>query len=184
MKSYKESGYEFQFDGDWNVIKYDDHRFYKILSGHDMSGVDFAGMKNRKEVYLIEIKNYNQYRGAGITKPINEFVDEIVEKGRDSLQLITVIMKFMERKFWYRAFYSFVRRFTWLQPEWYFWTELYRMSIVEKKAIFVLLIDADYDMNEITKKVKNELKGYYGDIIIKSISGEEILGGVMISKLE
>lgn len=180
MKSFAESGYNFEFSDEWNVIKYDDHRFYKLLSGHDMSGVDFAGIRGKEALFFIEIKNFDQHKSDQMHKPIDEFVNEIIEKGNDCIRLIRIIKKYLERKFWYKAFFNLVNRFTWLNPEWHLWTEFYRIAILEKKAVFVLLIDSHYDKQQIETRLKKELLSVYSRVIVESISDQRSLEGVSV----
>jgi len=182
VKSFLESGYKFEFGSEWNMIKYDDHRFYKILSGHSMSGVDFAGIANDETAYLIEIKNFTQYKNEANEKLVDELISEIVEKGIDSIQLIKVIKKYLERKFWYKALYNLVERFTWINPEWKFWTKLHDVSIVEKNAIFLLLINADYNLKEIQVKLKEVLKPYFQGVMVLTIEDGNNITGINISK--
>ena len=181
MKTFTESGFTFVFDNQWNVIKYDNHRFYKVLSGHYMSGVDFAGIR-KEEAYLIEIKNYKQYKSKAPLKSTEEFIDEIKEKAKDSIRLITVINKYMNRKLLYRTFYSLVSKFNWLQPEWYFWTELHRITVEQKNGTFLLLIESDYDLIELNSKIKKALTEYYKTVIVLNISDSDSIRGITISQ--
>ena len=184
VKNFIESGYEFRFNSKWNVIKYDDHRFYKILSGHDMSGVDFAGIYNNELVYLIEIKNFNQFRNDGNEKSIDDFTKEIIEKGMDTIQLISVIKKYLNRMFWYKAMHSLVTKFNWINPEWYFWSKVHRLFILEKKGVFILLIDADYKMSMIKDKLRKALSDYYQDVIVMTIEEGNQVKGLEVVKLK
>ena len=183
VNSFEESGYKFEFGPQWKVIKYDDHRFYRILSGQNMSGVDFAAIYKSDTVYLIEIKNFKQYENDIIDKPITEFSEEIIEKGLDSLRLIEVIKKYLDRKFLYRAFYNLVNRFPWLNSEWYFWTELFRISIINQRANFILLINADYDLKRVTNSLECNLGEHFREVIVEPILEKEFLEGFTISKI-
>jgi len=55
----KESALLFDFEEtDWIVKKYDDHRYYKSLSGAGLKGVDFIGIFQQEKVVFIEVKNF------------------------------------------------------------------------------------------------------------------------------
>jgi len=181
MNSFFESGFNFEFSDDWNVIKYDDHRFYKVLSGQDMSGVDFAGLYNHESLFLIEIKNFKQYQTNGTQKPLDEFINDVVEKGTDSLRLIRVIKKHLDRKFWYKILFNLINRFSWINSEWFLWTEFYRIATIEKKAVFVLLIDSDYDQEKIESRLQEELLTLYDRVIVSSIAGDHLIKGLIVS---
>ena len=173
MKDFVESAYLFRFCDDWNVIKYDEHRFYKNLSGQSLSGVDFAGIYKGEECYLIEVKNYKQERSRNYDKPFEEFLSEMVEKGRDSIRLIKVIKKYLDRKILYRAFYGLIKKYPILNREWFFWSELYRISIEEKKASFVLLIDSDFSIDEILEYLNEKLKDEFGSVKVVSLQNTD-----------
>ena len=183
MKIFSESGFEFRFDKSWDIIKYDEHRFYRMLSGNDMSGVDFAGILNQEEAYLIEVKNFSQYPVDKIDKSIEELCQELIEKGKDSIQLIEVIQKYYKRKFLYKSFYKLVCRIPWLQPEWFFWTELHRLSIKENKVSFVLMIDSKFDSIKIGEVLSSELEEYYTEVIVLKLSTEDNLKEMEIVKM-
>ncbi|NNE29048.1 MAG: hypothetical protein HKN16_05405, partial [Saprospiraceae bacterium] len=55
---FSESGLQFQFSNDWTVIKYDDHKFFRYLSGEGLKGVDFLGFTSEGGLFLMEVKNY------------------------------------------------------------------------------------------------------------------------------
>ena len=44
LTTFTESGLCFTFSKRWKVLKYDEHRFYRYLSGSGFKGVDFIGM--------------------------------------------------------------------------------------------------------------------------------------------
>lgn len=175
MNTFHESNYKFKFSADWNVIKYDDHRFYKILSGQNMSGVDFAGIHDEEEAYLIEIKNFKQYKSEKSEKSLEEFCNEIIEKGRDSLQLISIIHKYLHKKFLYNTFYSVVRRFPWFNPEWVFWSEMHRVCIIVEKVNFILLINSDYDHKQIELVLCTNLNDQFKSIKVINLQEGKLL---------
>jgi len=180
VKEFIESGYMFKFGDEWNVIKYDSHRFYISLSGQSMSGVDFAGILKGKESYMIEVKNFKQYPSSQPDKAIDDFVLEIVEKAKDSIQLITVIQKYLNRKFLYKAFYNLVKKYPIINQEWFFWSELYRVTIDEQQAKFILLIDSHYDKSKIQRALSDALAMEYKDVTVLSLRDNDAIKQLMI----
>ena len=150
-----------------------------------MSGVDFAGLKDGTECYLIEVKNFKQYTSDASEKSIDDFVDEISEKAKDSIQLIEVIQKFLNRKFLYRLTYGLVRRYPVLNKEWFFWSELYRTAITEKKAVFVLLIDAHFSIVSVQRHLEDRIGDDIQSIKVISLRNKKEIAklGIDVSKL-
>lgn len=185
VKQFIESSYKFEFADSWNVIKYDDHRYYKSISGQSMSGVDFAGLKDGTDCYLIEVKNYKQYTSQTAEKDMDEFIDEISDKVKDSIQLIEVIQKFLNRKFLYRFAYRLVRKYPVLNREWYFWTELYRTGIIEKQTVFVLFIDAHFSIGSIQQDLEDRVGTDIQNIKVISLKNKKEIAelGIDVSKL-
>ena len=72
---FEESDLVFHFNQDWVVRKYDEHRFYKTISGLGMKGVDFIGIFKAEQVVFIEIKNYRiRYEGKTL-QPLYDVFD-------------------------------------------------------------------------------------------------------------
>jgi len=54
---FKESDLTFNFSQkEWEIIRYDTHRYYKILSGAGLKGVDFLGIYQKNKVVFFEVK--------------------------------------------------------------------------------------------------------------------------------
>ncbi len=137
---FEESEHNFTFSTDWEILKYDSHPFYKIVSGRSFSGVDFAGF-HKDKLYLIEIKNFYQYGKTGDIENVDEFCEEMKEKFLDTLDLIRIIQKYFQRKWSYRLFCRLVMSYPNLNKTWWFWTMM--ADRVENDAfVFVLLIDS------------------------------------------
>ncbi len=144
MQTFTESNLNFTFSDAWEVIKYDEHRYYRALSGSDFSGVDFAGIHDGK-AYFIEVKNYTQYP---MDEPLNleEITQNFTEKITDTQRLLALINQYHERKWLYRLVRNqnfLMRRFF---KHWYFWKRLFEFT-----PYFIFYIHcADHD-----------LKGFY-----------------------
>lgn len=155
---YIESNLEFVFDDRWQVLKYDDHPYYRILSGRSFSGIDFAGIFENEQLYLIEVKNFFQFENKGKIENIEEFVLEIKEKILDSVDLIRIIQKFHQRKWTYRLFAKLVMRFPSLSRDWWFWTRMHEL-IQSQSMTFVLLVDSIADNETLQGKLLSSLEG-------------------------
>lgn len=176
MSIFLESGFLFTFAEDWNVIKFDEHRFYKRLSGRSFKGIDFAGVYKDETLYLIEVKNYKQYAHTVYDVDVEMFCQEIVKKIKDSISLIQIIHLYYTRKWVYRAFFPIVRRYPFMQREWFFWTTLYDLCFNKEKVRFVLCIDSDFDNEDIAKKLEASLRFQNIGISIENISDQTLPG--------
>lgn len=172
-QTFHESAYKFVFDQDWKVIKFDEHRFYLTLSGLSFSGMDFVGI-HKETLYLIEVKNYNQYSGKKIVKEIDEFVNALKEKIKDTLQLFSIIHKYHQRRFLYRSLYPLVNKFPSLNKEWHFWTRLNTLSTNRSKVHFLLFIDSDFDNDLLKSKLLGQLENPKPKIKIIDLDGDEV----------
>jgi len=107
---FRESGLVFEFDpGRWIVKAFDDHPYYRALSGHGFKGVDFIGLLNGQELVCVEVKNYRR------TFPdhpslLQEFLLQeqagVLRKMEDTLRILDLIHQYYRRKwgFRYRVF--------------------------------------------------------------------------------
>ena len=94
---YKESGLLFTFPDNWWVIKLDEHRFYRYVSGRGYKGVDFIIIDDSGKLLLIEVKNYsNRFPADGIL-PITAllgnpmaYANKYIGKYEDTFSLIRI----------------------------------------------------------------------------------------------
>jgi len=91
------------------VLKYDEHRFYRYLSGSGFKGVDFIGVLDEKQLALIEVKNYKDRYLLDESDPTEGLIDDplayadkYAQKFKDTFQLIGIIRKYYKRKWWFR----------------------------------------------------------------------------------
>ncbi|MEM9546595.1 MAG: hypothetical protein AAGA77_11520 [Bacteroidota bacterium] len=113
---YIERGVEVSFDNEWKVIKLDEHRYYKRVSGMGISGVDFMAVHPQFGLVLIELKNYEKGRES-----ISSKLDtKMIAKKEDTLRLIDVVYKYYRRQFYFRLL-TFIG-WKYLYPkEWEIW---------------------------------------------------------------
>lgn len=157
MSRFSESGRIFRFDRQWEILKYDDHHYYQIVSGRSFSGVDFAGLLNDEELFLIEIKNFYQYDNQGAINDLNQFAFEIREKLLDTIDLIHLIYKYHQRSWMFRRFNRLVMRFPRVHYTWWFWTRM--KELIEQEAFtFVLLIESVEKRSLLFEKIQTALE--------------------------
>ena len=137
--TFTEGNLSFTFGESWNVIKYDDHRYYLTLSGSSFSGVDFAGIYNCDQAVFIEVKNYLQYEGP-IRDNSEILAKKYGEKITDTLRLIDIVQRYHRRKWWYRTLKSYIQKYPWLHRDWFFWTSLQEMIQDQSKYRFIFLV--------------------------------------------
>lgn len=149
---FEESDLIFTFNDDWVVKKYDNHAYFKTLAGYGLKGVDFVGVYQMNQLFLIEVKNYRQRTYSpvlpdwsdleGVPAPL---IHIFLEKIEDSMKLIRVVYRFLERKWWFiilRKLNNFIRR-TRLNKDWKFWDKVYQLSCTQDNLNYVLLLELD-----------------------------------------
>lgn len=65
MSNFQESGINFKFQSpQWTVVKYDEHLAHKKVSNalQPTKAVDFLGIHDNGQLFLIEVKNYRGTR--------------------------------------------------------------------------------------------------------------------------
>lgn len=154
---FQESNLIFSFPENWYVLKYDEHKFFRLLSGDGLKGVDFIGFDERDQLFLMEVKNYrniNLHDGINPSEALLEnpeiATEEYFNKFLDSLQLIRVVHQFYSRRWWYRffthrmlTFFSVFRK----NPDWLFWYKAFNTP--KNKTRYVLFLQLE---NEILKE--------------------------------
>jgi len=195
---FQESGFSFEFPNSWTVVKFDDHRFYKYLSGDGFKGVDFLCLNEKGELIFLEVKNYlNQYIADGIDPGDNliqypeNYALEYWNKYLDSIHLIRLIHKYYLRKWWYRQLIKIAnpKVYHWAkQKDWGFWTSAFlKLESVELNQHFMLWLEIDLqNKNGAAKAIEIirttlEQKATGKNIIIRIFNSHQ--PGPMIAKL-
>lgn len=184
MRVFSESSCAFTFDKRWKVLKYDDHRYYQIVSGRSFSGIDFAAILNNEELFLIEVKNFYQYENKGQIEDVDEFVIEIREKVLDTIDLVNIIFKYHQRSWSYKTFIKLVNRFPCIHFNWWFWTRM--QTLMSQKAFtFVLLIESVVSEKILLNKIQESIavEGYQMPRISVRTFAEAQIPGLEIFKL-
>ena len=111
--TFQESDLKFEFsDTHWLVKKYNTHRFFKILSGAGLKGVDFIGIYQNEQVVFWEVKNYrtkhrDKIQSYLVIDNTPVFIEKIVRKVVDTLTAISVVHQYLRRQWWYRFYIAY-----------------------------------------------------------------------------
>lgn len=91
MTRIKEGNLAFEFGKRWSVFKLDEHQFYRKYMDKvdETKSVDFLGILDSKELYLIEIKDFRGHRIENKEKlSTGSLSTEFAQKIKDSLACI------------------------------------------------------------------------------------------------
>ena len=167
---FKESDLSFNFSADhWVIKKYDTHRYFKILSGAGLKGVDFLGIYEGKQVVFFEVKHFHTNHPTKppsylIFQDLEAFIAKIVDKAHDLIRAISIINQYLERKWWFRLFLkssAFFPAFLIKNRDWYFWYRVAQLMWVplKEQPTFVLWLEIEAVLTEKTKdKIHQQIK--------------------------
>lgn len=150
--TFLESDLQFNFAAtQWQIMKYDSHQYFKTLSGAGLKGVDFIGIYQQNQLVFFEVKNFRAYAAeVNTTFSIFEntalFIENIQYKLEDTLTAINVIIKYLNRKSWYRYFLkleSYIPARFFQNQDWYFWHQIHRLWKRDAVKTFVLWLEID-----------------------------------------
>lgn len=123
------------FDEEWKVIKLDNHRYYKRISGLGVKGVDFIAVHQTFGLALIEMKNY---KGGEKTIPY-DLDDKMIKKKKGTIKLINTIHKYYQRQIYFRILTFIGLKF--LYPiEWHIWLDA-KKHLDRSNIFFLGIID-------------------------------------------
>jgi hypothetical protein len=135
VPQFQESDLQFTLSSDWVIRKYDDHTFFRGLSGFGLKGVDFIVLLPDGRLGLIEVKNYHPRRGrSGVLHPIKrkkaaQLANDLAGKYADSIRAINVIERYYLRHWYHRGRFLLLRPFErLLNSDLYFWREVARRA--------------------------------------------------------
>ncbi|GJM31166.1 MAG: hypothetical protein DHS20C18_01670 [Saprospiraceae bacterium] len=180
----REGGLLFTFGKGWIVKKYDQHRYYRGLSGAGLKGVDFICLRDRQELVLIEVKNYTSRHNYAMQKtflvntiPPDELALTVQQKLTDTLLAIDAVYQYYRRGWIFRQLQPLIRYWPWSSFDRYFWTKAYQLaqSPTTVKAILWLELDADDPKDYITQ-LDIQLSRYTNDGLpkIKITNGDNL----------
>jgi len=150
LEKFYESGITFRFSERWKTLKYDEHRFYRYLSGSGFKGVDFIGILDEKTLALIEVKNYKDRYEFDESDPSENIIsnplayaEQFAHKFNDTFQLIGIIRKYYQRKWWFLQPRKFLLRVIpkhiLLRFDWGFWNLVIQLLDEKKEKILIVL---------------------------------------------
>lgn len=123
MRRFEESYLEFRFGEQWQpIIDFDEHPDYKKLTKtiKGSKGVDFVGvfrdeLNAREKLYLIEVKNFRNYRTQNKKRlSSGELAVELGQKVRVSLACILSAYRTGDSQTWQPFLEMLVDRDSWL----------------------------------------------------------------------
>lgn len=171
MTEFTESGILFQFDKNWVVQKYDEHRYFRRLCSVGLKGMDFLGIYGKEELILLEIKNYRiRYTEKPptaiyhILQHPEILADKIIGKTRDTLQTVRVVNKYYRRNFFYRLFLPLLLRMRASRRTLHtrlFWTQAQVLAESENiRVILWLETETEYEIfsKEEVKDFRNKVQ--------------------------
>lgn len=89
---------EVVFDDEWLVIKLDEHKYYKRVSGYGLRGVDFMALHVDFGVVFVEMKNYTEGKSS-----IPFHLEGTMRSKRDdSVRLVRIVCAYFERQWYFR----------------------------------------------------------------------------------
>ncbi|MCB0632222.1 MAG: hypothetical protein KDD15_20920 [Lewinella sp.] len=148
--TFEESGLRFSFASNWVVKKYDEHPYFRALSGNGLKGVDFIAIRDQRELIFIEVKNYRTRYNAKMNvsfdvnvKPAPELAFELKRKLEDTLLAIDAVLQYYHRSWWFRRFRGMWMRWPFLQHNRAFWT--LADSLVQYHLHYVVWLALDRD---------------------------------------
>lgn len=134
-KSFVESGLDIEISGEI-IIRFDKHKYYKHFSGTGFKGVDFL-VVNDDYLYLIEIKNYQQYEQT--KRPDEEKLYRLfTQKCEDTLEIIEKFYSYLND--------NWLRNLLFLKWKWYFlgskeWKEWVKIYETYKSGQVICLLE-------------------------------------------
>ncbi|MEM6320004.1 MAG: hypothetical protein AAF960_20195 [Bacteroidota bacterium] len=182
---FKESGFSFDFpDDDWQIIRFDQHRYFKILSGAGLKGVDFLGIYQKKRLVFIEVKHFRTPAGKPfkpypILTNTTEFVQQIEQKYLDSVRLLNIVYQYLRRKWWFRWFEKGTSAFSdtlFQKSSTYFWRQAYLLSQMPEKCQLNLFLEINPYESTLPKNAFFEkVEGLLAGLLEKEV-GKVVVG--------
>ena len=145
MNTFRESDLEIAFPDDWIVRKFDATAAFRSISGQGLKGVDFLCLAPRRELWLVEIKNFRP-RAAHRTEARRhprDLAQHVGAKFADSKRLIHIMNRALRTKWWsgpLRFWYRIVRVER-PRSHYWFWLEAARRLEEPGRVVCVLWLE-------------------------------------------
>lgn len=148
MQSYSEGDLVFSFPLHWGVRPYDQHTYYRGLSGLGLKGVDFLLIDPGDDgatpvLYFLEVKNYRTRTtedGIFVATPKapDQLAETMARKYADTKKAIQAIYGYYRRSWWFRQFEPWLVRSKRSSFDRVFWTQAHYL-MEQGQAVEVLL---------------------------------------------
>lgn len=189
---FSESGLVFQFDKNWVVKKYDDHRFYKRVSGAGLKGIDFISASNQEPVILWEVKNYvnrhpsvQEENRRKLLEETEEFISDMVQKVEDTFVAINAIHKYYMRRWWFKLLYPIFYRFPIQKSDWIFWNKINVWIEDPKNVVFYLWLEAEeVDQDYIQEQLQDRLETWALQVRVINLATPLFPNSIQVKKAE
>ncbi len=166
--NYRESDLNIDFNLSWRLRRFDTSRYFKVLSGLGLKGVDFIAIDMEKKLYLIEVKNYKKRVKSPVAPDVSDLLgtnpalqDHFIKKIENSSQLLEVINKYMNRKWWYRLLFKFrlsISTQIGNKSDWSFWLDAFHILTNKPQNVnCILLLELDESYLELDPIVLQNL---------------------------
>lgn len=157
-----ESGIRFEFASrHWAGRKYDEHTFFRGLSGAGLKGIDFLGIHRGRQLVLLEVKHF---RHSGKVPGARLLAAEIAAKIEDTLTGLDAVHQYFERNPFYRLAQPLLRRLPARQRlEWPFWARAYQLAQAPRQREVVVWAEVDEAPFPGAEDLGNELRLLLGD---------------------
>lgn len=160
-----ESDLQFYFPDHWAVREYDNHRFYKNLSGLGLKGLDFLVLDPEDEghLYLMEVKNYRTRVREGITyeaplKSAEELAATVAVKYEHTLRAIRAVHLHYQRKWWYRLLHRMIQQSSYTQYDSVFWTRAYQLAGQPAQHSLLLWLETEMEDQAYEQRLQKQLQ--------------------------
>lgn len=180
QQPFIESDLLFYFPDHWVVKEYDNHRFYKNLSGLGLKGLDFLVLnpEGGGHLYLMEVKNYRtRVRAGGIyeapLKSAEELAATVVSKYEHTLRAIRAVHLYYQRKWWYRLLNRLIQNSRYAQYDPVFWTRAYELIRQPAKHTLLLWLETESEDQAYEEKLQQHLQISMGLQVKVKVASQE-----------
>jgi hypothetical protein len=177
--SFTESDLHFEFPSHWGVRVYDDHRFYKSMSGLGLKGVDFLLIdpSGAGHLYLIEVKNYRtriREEGSYVAKlkPAAELAATVAAKYKHTQRALRAVQLYYRRKWWYRLLEGQFKKSRYLHYDLVFWTRAYALANDPERHTLLLWLETEQDEEAYKADLENKLVNILAKRVKVKVSDE------------
>jgi len=158
----------------WVVKKYDEHPYYKRLSGRGLKGVDFIGIFQEQQVVFIEVKHFRSRHPTlqeefAVLATTKQFIGKMADKMEDTFKVLQAVAAYLRKKWWYRLFLTweaYLPLCLLKQQDWFFWHQVHELAQDRSTITFVLWLEIE---EGISKKGKLDLAQYIDDTLTKEL---------------